>query len=393
MALEIVAGAPGGGKSYMAVDKYVKHALKNKRLVVTNLPISLPAVLAQYGEDACDLIKVVDFNTASFSYAKILEIQKTGDPEQVDALDSYWTWRGPDGLGAQFIIDEAADIFGKGMISEDVAKFFRYHRHGGYDVVMLTQAINYIDTPIRKSAEVAYHVSNLTKAGLKRASVVRVELMQGQEVRTSQTRTSFPYKSDVFELYQSRTILGENIKDGSRVGQVKLWKHPLIWLAACSVPLFIFAVWFGLGAVSSFASQLNGEDRVSSTGSQPLGSSPFPTSSSASGDTSVPPPPRRDIYSLSGYNDESLYIRYPSGKIHQVRSIFEHQRGRCGVRFPGGSFYECGAELPPPTSSSPAGSGPQAQGEGSLEAGFARTRLPPPAPLDTQPSADEPVVE
>jgi len=382
MALEIVCGAPGGGKSYMAVDKYVDHSLKNKRMVVTNLPISLPAILDRYGEEGVALIRVIDFTQAMFSYDKVLEVQKTGEPEEIDTLPDYWTWRGANGLGAIFIIDEAADILGAGSVSEDVQKFFRYHRHGGYDVIMLTQAIGYLHTSIRKSAETAYHVKNLTKAGLKRCSVVEIQLVQGNEVKSKQTFKSFAYRPAIFELYQSRTILQENIKDAERVGAVKLWRHPLMLVSYSSVPLLLFAVYLAFTSVpllkKTFSPPASSQvlSSPSSQSTSSTSSSSSPQSSSSSPSSSFSP---SGVYTLVGYaSPDRLYIRFPSGRVVASTALFDTLPSRCAVRFSYGKVYECGDTLPPP---SPAGASPRGPALADSERGFASprptTRVPP----------------
>lgn len=58
MALNIIVGRPGSGKSYEAVAFHVIPAIKEGRRVVTNLPLMMDHLIAVFGEEVRDLVEV-----------------------------------------------------------------------------------------------------------------------------------------------------------------------------------------------------------------------------------------------------------------------------------------------------------------------------------------------
>jgi len=72
-------GIPGSGKSYEAVVYHVLHALKRRRLVITNLPLDLEA-FAAIDPDWLHLIEI---------RTKPMPVRGTWDAERVPAFQLF----------------------------------------------------------------------------------------------------------------------------------------------------------------------------------------------------------------------------------------------------------------------------------------------------------------
>ena len=122
-------GAPGSGKSY-GLTRTILEVVKQGRKVITNVPLKLDVWEEKYPE-----------------LVHLLELREF-DSRDVSTWEDDWT--DEDGVGPLFVIDEAANLCGKDMLSQDVLKHFRMHRHKFYDIIMATQAETSIVPDVRK---------------------------------------------------------------------------------------------------------------------------------------------------------------------------------------------------------------------------------------------------
>jgi zona occludens toxin len=90
--INAIFGRPGGGKSYEAV-KYIilPSILKDKRKVVTNIPVQLDYIEKVHGDEAADLVTVVEGAFSEFG-----EVRPFAHPQ--DYLQ-YKDWRNEKGQG------------------------------------------------------------------------------------------------------------------------------------------------------------------------------------------------------------------------------------------------------------------------------------------------------
>ncbi|MCI5143938.1 MAG: DUF2075 domain-containing protein [Candidatus Electrothrix sp. AR3] len=226
MALRIIEGVPGSGKTYYAVKHLAKNYFKyNKQIdlyektkectLITNIDEFKPHHL-NLKEEISKAGSIATF----FSY-KYQEQYKEGKPQII------------------YIIDEAQRFFRKGDKGlNEVYSYFEYHRHWGQDVYLVTQNAR------KLPPDLVYLVEYLIKA-LPRTRSMMGEfkyhwISSGEKIKTETLRPD----QGVFALYKSMDI-GESEKIKNPV-MAKIGKAFLFaFLAAYGGYKFIMHRWGG----------------------------------------------------------------------------------------------------------------------------------------------------
>lgn len=128
MAIRLITGVPGSGKTYYAVnhllenyckfdDKKQEYVLKNDHTIITNIDsltlphINLDDALSKSGKNIHDFFQVPYQEKISLKYKKII-----------------------------YLLDEAQRFFPyRNKIGSETWFYFEYHRHLGHDVYIITQ--------------------------------------------------------------------------------------------------------------------------------------------------------------------------------------------------------------------------------------------------------------
>jgi zona occludens toxin len=192
-----IAGKPGGGKSYEAVKNHVIPALKDGRMVVTNLPLQIEHFVAVFGEQVRDLIVIVDYNYHDYGSAKPFSV--IGD------WLKHQDWKNVKGQGVLFCIDEAHLSLPNGKGSAEFTKvleFLSMHRHYGFDVLLITQNFKKVHRDIRDMVQLVYRCIKKSMFGQDDQYIIKVhEGCTTQVVNTDERE----YESYVFKFYKSHT--------------------------------------------------------------------------------------------------------------------------------------------------------------------------------------------
>lgn len=192
-----IAGKPGGGKSYEAVKNHVIPALKDGRMVVTNLPLQVEHFVAVYGEQVRQLIVLVDYNYHDYGSAKPFSV--IGD------WLKHQDWKNEKGQGVLFVIDEAHLSLPNGKGSNEFTKvleFLSMHRHYGFDVLLITQNFKKVHRDIRDMVQLVYRCIKKSMFGQDDLYIIKVhEGCTSQVVNTDERA----YESYVFKFYKSHT--------------------------------------------------------------------------------------------------------------------------------------------------------------------------------------------
>lgn len=142
MALRIITGVPGAGKTYYAVNHLVKNycdafgdtfELRENSLIVTNIDELLL--------DSVDLKTSID-KVGSFEKFFSIEVQKKIS-EKYQKL----------GKSVVYVIDESQQFFHRRFYDRDVFGFFETHRHYGMDIYLITQNVNLLAKDLISLAE------------------------------------------------------------------------------------------------------------------------------------------------------------------------------------------------------------------------------------------------
>lgn len=193
-----IAGKPGGGKSYEAVKSHIIPALKEGRMVVTNLPLQVEHFVAVYGEQVRELIVLVNYDFHDYGSKKPFS-------DIADWL-KHKDWKNDKGQGVLFCIDEAHLSLpaGKknGGVDIKVLEFLSMHRHYGFDVLLITQNFKKIHVDIRDMIQLVYRCIKKSMFGQDDQYIIKVHEGCTTQVVNTDEREYEPY---VFKFYKSHT--------------------------------------------------------------------------------------------------------------------------------------------------------------------------------------------
>lgn len=235
MAINIIVGRPGSGKSYESVVYHVIPAIKQGRKVVTNLPLNVDHFKQVFGDEVQDLI---DIRADSFEkHSGVL--RPFSKPEHFTDED----WVNEKGQGPLFVIDECHFIYpttGRGKQAHedllDCLAYFSTHRHMGHDIVLMTQSLGKINKDLRDMIEVQYAVSKHTAAGSQKSYTQNVLDGAAGRPKVVDTKVRF-YKKEFFPFYTSHTLSSSSVDEAKSADIKPFWKS---WVFVVLVPVLIF---------------------------------------------------------------------------------------------------------------------------------------------------------
>lgn len=195
MAITLIVGLPGDGKSYSAVQLCILPAIQAGRPVFTNIPIKIDKIRQDFGIPDDRYIRYVPADDIT--------------PE---------LWAGIPG-GALVVVDEVWRYWPeKDKPSRESELFFAEHRHKvgkvadknlSQDIVILTQDTNDIAAFIKRRVAETYIVSKLATVGM--ANRFSLKRFRGAVSRARQLRSNFiaesfgTYVPKVYDYYESHT--------------------------------------------------------------------------------------------------------------------------------------------------------------------------------------------
>lgn len=243
MAITLIKGRPGAGKSYECVVHHILPSIKEGRKVVTNIPLNVEHFIFIYGEEVRELLEVVPFDfDGGHRYLS--------DP---DDYKKYQDWKNEKGQGCLFVLDECHLIFplnGRGKAQTDLAQkqieFFSGHRHWGFDFIFLTQSDRKINRLLREDIEICIEVRKNRAMGDK--SYRRYVYYYGDgKSKGLIEQDSREYKDKFFPFYKSHTksegeVTEANIKD------VKKWHQH--WGIRIPLVLIVIGLIFSIQNIS-----------------------------------------------------------------------------------------------------------------------------------------------
>lgn len=305
--INLMIGAPGGGKSYEACVYHVLPALQRGRKVITNLPVNLEmfAALDASYRDLLEFRRMpqpVRGTWAAGTDGPAFKIE--GVPRDQPATTrlfstvwDYWTdWRSPSGMGPLFVIDECQLSLPKGGIDKHVSEWYSLHRHYNCDVLLLTQAYGRLDPTIRDLVQLLYRVKKAVAFGFSGKYIRKVQDgIRGEVVNTS-TRT---YEKKYFKLYTSHTQGRSVVEEGASDTRPIWMAWPILASAACLAAFGVFA------ATGGFAGLLTPQTKVPGK----LSTSPSPD---WLGQGSITPGQRADIAASSHSSGAPLASAEPA---------------------------------------------------------------------------------
>lgn len=228
--INLMLGAPGGGKSYEAVVFHVLPALEAGRKVITNLPLNLAA----FGAIDARWPLLIELRTESKREGAIAfaAIEDYGDP-----------WSHPKtGIGPLYVIDECHEVLPFIGTEKAVEHWYAKARHENADVLLMTQSYGKINKSVRDLVQIVYRVRKNVAFGSPNTYTRKVQDgIRGEVVNTSMRK----YEKRYFGLYRSHTK-GRAVEE-MMAGDIRaMWRHPYFVLAAVFLlsPIVYFAFFF-----------------------------------------------------------------------------------------------------------------------------------------------------
>lgn len=211
-------GIPGSGKSYEAVAFHVIGALEKGRKVITNLPLKVdmfgamdprwPALIEI--RRAPQPVRGTWDQAAAGRDEPAFRLFDDGHtepaPQGVDLFghvwDFYTDWKGPDGNGPLFIIDECHVPLPALGTPVEVVQWFKIHRHFNADVLLMTQSFRDMCQPIARLIAMLVKCRKADILGRADHYIRKVHGgYRGAVISTEQRK----YKPEYFGLYRSHT--------------------------------------------------------------------------------------------------------------------------------------------------------------------------------------------
>ncbi len=305
--INLLIGAPGGGKSYEACVYHILAALRRGRKVITNLPVNVD-MFAALDPDYRDLLELrrtpqpIRGTWAAGTDGPAFKVE--GEPKDQPITtrlfstvwDYYTDWKHKSGMGPLFVIDECQLALPRGKVDPHVAEWYSLHRHYNCDVLLLTQAYGRIDKSIVDLVQLVYRVRKAVAFGLNSKYIRKVQDgVRGEVVSTSMR----VYEKRYFGLYKSHTQ-GQSVGEEGASDTRPIWMAwPILAAVAC------FVVVGGFAATGGFSGM------VTPKISPPVAASPK-QSPSWLDQPSLTPEQRADIARASGSPSQSLPVAHPA---------------------------------------------------------------------------------
>ncbi|MBM9615282.1 AAA family ATPase [Desulfobulbus rhabdoformis] len=241
------AGTPGSGKTYEAVKKITDN-LQMGRVVYTNIdgicdPECLEMIKSYCGLSDLALVRQLHF----------LEEHQLAD---------FWMHIQP---GCLVVLDEIQKVFSSREWStaknNQFASWASTHRHNGFDVVLITQAVARIDSAVRSLLEWTYVFRKVNFFGGAIQKKYLCYAYGGEDTAgkplSTNTRT---YNNKIFHCYKS--YVAKDVKELSIMQHVNVLNH---WVFYAIPVVLAFTLYMLFGQSSLASGDLFGSKKVMTT--------------------------------------------------------------------------------------------------------------------------------
>lgn len=209
-------GTPGSGKSYEAVQKILDN-LRMGRIVFSNID-------GMDGEFQREHIK---------AKTGLTDLSLSNQLRYLDNKKMVKFWEHVDKTpGALIVIDECHKLFSnRNWNSEENKKFTEWastHRHGGYDVLLITQSIDKVDKHACSLIEWSYFYKKITHFGsLVKTKYRRYAYDSDDHNGRPIANSLHTYDSSIFPCYNSYD--SSTVKELGIQKSINVLKHPIFY--------------------------------------------------------------------------------------------------------------------------------------------------------------------
>lgn len=218
-------GTPGSGKSYDAVCKILDN-LRKGRVVYTN-------IRGMDSPECLEMIKMVT-GLSDYGLAKHLRFLEAAQ------VNEFWLHVEP---GAMIVLDEVQNNFNaRDWQSQKNVQFNAWastHRHHGYDVILITQNIQRLDTAVRSLVEWTYIYRKMNFFGSLVTKKYLCHAYGGEDTAGPPLAKSYhTYDPQIFLCYQS--YVSKDIKELGVMSHVNIFKHPVFYAIPVVFGYFLY---------------------------------------------------------------------------------------------------------------------------------------------------------
>jgi zona occludens toxin len=214
MAINGISGRPGSGKSYEAVIRHILPALKDGRMVVTNIPLNVEWFCQFIGEHCRDLIVQIDGGFHNYGGKRYFS--------DAEHFLRYQEWRNEKNQGVYFIVDEChlpmPRTAGSGddrvSTQKELKEYLSMHRHYGHDILLLTQNFRKVDRDVVDMVQTCYFTTKLSFLGKDDEYVCKVADGVSRNIVTTHHRE---YEQKYFGAYKSHTKSEGSVQEAETV--------------------------------------------------------------------------------------------------------------------------------------------------------------------------------
>lgn len=236
-----IQGKPGGGKSYEAVVTHIIPTVtKDRRKVVTNLPLNVDKFCEVYGEYCRDLIEIIDGEFHNYGGQRPFS--------KKDHFLQYEEWQNEQGQKVYFFIDECHLAMPSTGTEKELTEFFSMHRHYGFDIMLITQNFRKVNRDIRDMIQMSYRCIKKSHMGQDDKYILKVHDGVGTTNASVFRTDERVYESRFFPFYTSHTKNNKSVQEAATKDVKKWYNHWSIWGAVIMIPLGLFVM---IGALSA----------------------------------------------------------------------------------------------------------------------------------------------
>ena len=236
------AGTPGSGKTYEAVQKITDN-LKMGRVVYTNIDGMSDPVCLEMIKSYCEL--------SDLALARLLHFL---EPNQ---LADFWMHIEP---GCLVVLDEVQKVFSsrewQTSKNNQFASWASTHRHNGFDVVLITQAIERVDSAVRSLLEWTYVFRKVNFFGSAVQKKYLCWSYGGDDTSGEPLKKTWRhYNAKIFLCYKS--YVAKDVKELGIMQHVNVLKHPVFFAIPVVFAFTLYMVFFksSLGTGDLFGSK------------------------------------------------------------------------------------------------------------------------------------------
>lgn len=240
MTIYCYEGLPGSGKSYDASRKILSQLILGRR-IITNID---GMQLKNCQEAIKHLIDIDDYELwdklIHINNDQVINIKSTGKGRDKEYYihDAFWLHACP---GDLIVIDEAQNFFNsrdwQAVGNREFGKWASEHRKRGNDLILITQAMEGIESSVRRLVEWCYRYKKLNMLGLFGKNKYMRFALYGQSMEPL-GKKKCTYDPRIFNCYSS--YFEEEIKEKGAETPPNIFRHPIFFIIPVLLVVFLY---------------------------------------------------------------------------------------------------------------------------------------------------------